>query len=1657
MLIIDIDVHLQLHEFLRALSYLDPETHQLKFAKAAPGSMNWISENQAFINWRDLPGNGILRVSGPPGSGTTVVASHLLRLLLDREGAHKAVVMSFAFNKQHLQARTPTSLFLSLSRQLLSNRPSLFRHATKFCAALADLKLFTQETIWTLLCSLLRSSFGTPVFCIIHSTQECETSLEDVIGRLEDLIKLSNGSLKIIVTGEDSHDCDNASQTCHDICLADEETKTSIIKQFVQASAERLVKDKPVWKGLEKTVEEKLCTMPTTYLLAMRRMDLLRAPDVRSTKAAITQRVKNLPCTLEESYDRALKQIQGDQDIWVQSALRWIVHAVRPLKQSELAVAVALEELNDAASLTSLKDNVSSDIIKDLNQAIGSLIKVVDDQVYPIHRSFRNLLARRDKEKPLSPTSHSAILSRCLDYLELVGHSRLDRGQIESPEAEFSLLDYATVYWPVHFKQTNSEPAAVDRVSEFLGNEANIQAWSKLYLQHRETEFLGHETLDTSFQIACRFGFLEFVEALVTQVKSAEDAMEKLRNALNLAARYGHEDIVEVLIREGAVSESALGLAVQGGFLVAMTELLRVDPHVERLDSNGYMPLHQSAARGYKECASLLLERKANPDARTSDGSTALHLAAMTGQLAIVGMLVDKKADVTILNGSGYDALKLAAQSGFSDIVEFLVDNGADVNASALDGNTALHLAVEFRHPITSRILLKTHKDVNCLNGSGLTPFHLAAREGDLVILQQLLNAGARAKPATTDSIEDAGEQSSPAEFALEDDNTPSPLQLAAQGGHIDVVQELLKYKADYHPRDGSAALYYAAAGGYGRVVKELLDHGINEVAKDPDGDTALHVATERGHLDVLAHLLEWPQFKVNATNDIEWTPLHKAAKLGNVEIAKNLIASGAQILRETDNGETPLHIAAGEGHLLVVKELQRALDTSHTRDREGRTAFSLAVERGHTAVVEELLQAYEKYTSESDETYPFHSAVREGHKDIVQLFLDSKWDLNSRNNNQETPLHVAAYSSLLIVELLLKAGANVDAIDEDGETPLSFAARMGSAEIVKALLNAGANIEAKDNNGETPLYRASYNGRVGVVKELLASSPAPDLNVKNYRGWTALHSAYDNAEITKLLLDAGANAHVTDEENTTPLVLAVRRGYDETFCHLLNAVADSDAVGEILSAVHSAAGSGRLEMLQLLVEKGANLHAENEDGTTALHIAASNGRESVVNLLLKNGADIHKESKEYGTPLMAAAQNSNVNVAKLLLEKGADVNGVGGRYHTALQAASLMGNQGMVELLLEHNANPNLAGGEFGNALFAAISDCDRETVTLLLDAGADPNAREDGNDTPLQMAAWQGLGGIVELLLKKGAKVNDTGNKHGSALNAAIEGGDLDSVEVLLKYGANPNLQVSGKDAPVQIAARKGLLGILTALVAKGADLTVKDQDNRSILTHAILWNSDNVIEYLLEREDTDFNEKDAAEYSPLIVAVRQGSEFVKALLEKKADPDSQDSEGKTPLIHAVILDYQSVVETLLENKANPTVLDARGRGPLYWACRQGSVETFDTVAKALKDRNCYTAHCELAIHAAVAANRPDFILKLLKNEHTHPNKAGIDGWTPIYTARRYGLGSIESQLVAAGAVENRKSKLSLNGPSQWHLRDKVPCLLLEPDARCVTVGSK
>ena len=267
-----------------------------------------------------------------------------------------------------------------------------------------------------------------------------------------------------------------------------------------------------------------------------------------------------------------------------------------------------------------------------------------------------------------------------------------------------------------------------------------------------------------------------------------------------------------------------------------------------------------------------------------------------------------------------------------------------------------------------------------------------------------------------------------------------------------------------------------------------------------------------------------------------------------------------------------------------------------------------------------------------------------------------------------------------------------------------------------------------------------------------------------------------------------------------TALQAASAEGYLDIVEDLLNYGADLDASSEELgTALQAACGGGHVSTAKFLVTKGANVNQISGFGGTALAAAAYRGKSEIVSLLLHTGSNINLFAGRYGTALLAASYRGRTSVVKLLLDSGADVNIQGTRYGNALKAASEEGHLKIVQMLLDHGADIHIIGAEYGTALQSASRAGSEPVTRLLLEAGAAVDAVGGYYGTALQAAARTSFG-VTRVLLDAGANINLESGHYGNALAAAIYFGRTEIVGLLLDSGAVANI------ASVQAAILEG-----------------------------------------------------------------------------------------------------------------------------------------------------------------------------------------------------------------------------------------------------------
>lgn len=363
------------------------------------------------------------------------------------------------------------------------------------------------------------------------------------------------------------------------------------------------------------------------------------------------------------------------------------------------------------------------------------------------------------------------------------------------------------------------------------------------------------------------------------------------------------------------------------------------------------------------------------------------------------------------------------------------------------------------------------------------------------------------------------------------------------------------------------------------------------------------------------------------------------------------------------------------EAALLFIKA---GMDVN-ARGKNSLTALHCAAEVGDIEVISALLEKNAEVNAKTKDQYsplitPLHMAVLKGKSDAVKALLDAGADINA-NTPSGTPLFLAAANGDNdMVKMLIKHGADVHIKDRWGGTALHAQFKKSSSEsVVETLLTSGIDVNAKGREGDTPLHLAAMSrDNIGIVVKLIAhgadvnavsenGTPLLTLLTMPNRSRTFNIVSYGLLDLTRLLLDKGANPNIQNKKKNTPLVAAALGGDIDIVKALLEADAQINVTSrEWGTPLHAAVQQGNLAIADLLIKRGADVNAVDCcNGVSVLHTAVrmtNPNTEQIVLLLLEWGALVDARDNGGGTPLMEA-RNSKLPVVQSLVLKGANVN----------------------------------------------------------------------------------------------------------------------------------------------------------------------------------------------------------------------------------------------------------------------------------------------------------------------------------------------------------------------------------------------------------------
>jgi ankyrin repeat protein len=1109
------------------------------------------------------------------------------------------------------------------------------------------------------------------------------------------------------------------------------------------------------------------------------------------------------------------------------------------------------------------------------------------------------------------------------------------------------------------------------------------------------------EQMGDALFAAAEDGFLDLVNLLISKGIDISTRGTEKPTALVRAIQAKHHDVVETMLKNGAVLTAedfklVMSEEVPNGRLDHIEELLKF---CESLSPDQLQPILVLAAQhDQKDIANFLLRKGATAAGNENE---ALFFAAKTGSFDIVELLLQKGASVDTTNRGS--PLNAAVVGGSLEIIDLLRNRGASVSTTA--SGEALCAAIE--------------------------------RE-DIEILTYLLQNGA-------DISQPVEEKESPLAFALEQSNE-------------DILEALFR-NLDIETA-GESALSIAAASGSSEHVQMLLDRGVSSNAKGGPYGNAIYAAAFRGHEEVIRLLLEnrvdpdldggfhtdepivedYGTFQITTEPDTKQiyrgTAINVAAENGHIDIVKALLESGATI-----GGSKLLHFAVSSGDEELVR---LALDQGvsvNVYHIEGGTPLTAAAAAGFSSIVQLLLdRGAEIHWQGGQDSTPLASAVDSGDLETITALLDAGADPNNGGDPYITPLFKAVVAeNIEIVSLLIEREADVNVFLGYNDSALAAAVSQENLELVNLLLAHGADV---NDERITPsvLTTAAASGNAELVQALV--SAGANANLKN--GYP-IQASGKNLTIIKLLANIDLN---TDSEiYGTPLSSAVTDGHTKIVKYLLDRGVDPSKLSNGKSPLEFAAEGGHLEIVKLLVNKGAQL------SPMALKEALSSGNEKVADFIFER-MDQHNLGKMPNI-LHGACQGGNLKMVQKLLDCSSDVNSISSDLGTPLQCAVIANKPQVVALLLEHGADVNISS-DTSNGLLGWWSDDDSIDVTrLLVDGGW--NISEPGN--PLLTKILPGSNKeVLELLVSKGTDVNAK-NEHGHSPLYWFVGGEdsFYSVKLLVENGADPSaaakdgstpltqavvyknkklidfLISSGADIndgpmyPILAAAEIGDLDMVKHLINKGANTGVENGDIGGLLHVAAYHGQDDIIEYALGLNfDANAPRK---QFGPPLRCLLEGPAFQQStvdLLIKKgnANPISVPESYNSILQRAA---QQSDIDFLkLLLKDHPEIPSGGEYGnPLQAAAESGNISGIRFLIEEIgMDVNIRGGRFETPLQAA--ATYPSVSnLQYLLEMGADPSIQGGEFGTALQAAVFNGQGQNIIVLLRAGADSKQAGK--------------------------------
>ncbi|KLP12329.1 ankyrin 1 [Fusarium fujikuroi] len=1348
----------KLSHAMTVIMHQAPSVYPFKFNTTR--GFDWIDEHDTMTKWLKSWGLALLHIHGT--SRISNVAQHVYEGIIGKSSYFRCILY-FKFDKHDIRRNSVGAMANSFLLQILSQirespndkMPDIEPPDFSDCWTDKDAFYFLEKLMGDV------TTHGE-IHWIIDRFDQCDDS-SALLSMVSDMAKNSEQHFKILVTTvDDSRICEALSEF-PTIDLREHPLKAEVMESIVLEFMTELCHVRPQYRHVKKEIRQLLEFCSDDDLLRRFLLEWLLVVPCASTKSALERRLVSLtPLSPAKIFERCFDAIPESSRPWARKVLMWMSFSFRPLTPEELGSALSIGASTDPVP----EQEVYGDLMWDIENCLGPMIILENGQVRFRHPAARDFLRTTNDASATnqpwyacksSEDGHREIADACAGYLTLP--STQDKilaacrtcpvGQriFEYPS---DITSYAVEFWILHYQlgylEISPKPQSYS-IANFFNDGAALKRWdaarwflSNLHIRS-DRLFLSHTPVIASI------GNESWIR---TWIQSQEPDERDISQALIEASRYGRSDVVKLLLQKSSANADVCLEAIMvagrsaelerlGVLLTYATENLHIAKWPGTLTS-------RLAYLGSAEHLKTILQAGADAKSTDPNCSPPLHCAIVRDDTAAFDTLIEHGADPAAVNPNWVDTppIVVAAKYGRAKVIDRLAKS-ALVEAQDKKGRNSLWYTGGRGHHVVFQALVKARANTEVLTAN--------VRE----LRPALIPISGAPYPKCLKSVLDAGVDIN---SKLREVHSFHALGIAARSGHVEICRMLLEH-GTCKEFDDDSALIHAARADNVEIVNMLLKEGHKvdiQLDDSPYHGTPLVAAARAGYQDIVTALLE-NGADVNYAAPNEITPLMSAVLGNEATIAKTFIDAGADInaVSGANNKWNATHFAYNLPECMKV--LVEAGADINALSADG-TPFYLAACFNQVKVVELLLEHkpdLETRCPEGDFTdagyTPLHCAASCGYNELLRLLLENGADIEAKTPKGGTPLILAvATKHEETVKILLEYNLDVDSIDIWGGSALFCLPKPANSSVVRRLINRGASLTIRNKDKFTPLGRAIMNEDLPLVRML--SSQKFDLNVESAKDGTALHIATKLCDVdtVKVLIEKGANPDIA---NSWMYGSPLQRVFEKYF----TSAEDKDIIARYL-----------------INDVGADVNVHGGNMGSALSAAILTGSIDIIKLMLEKGADIGWQDLHGRRPIHYAALKTVQHFRLLLEASGDDEERLGITTKTksgltVLHFAVATGRSDLVELVLSLTngiISINEPDDDGWTPLLWACRVCESwgtpdeispEIVKLLLDRGADPSVRgrtsDDREWSPLKMARYYGASQeVIDLLTASPSK---------------------------------------------------------------------------------------------------------------------------------------------------------------------------------------------------------------------------------------------------------------------------------------------------------------